>query len=70
MSGIHRFRNLLAAAPDIDVELYLVVPKKRANEVRKHLGSPASRQDGLDRKIGYMYMEDLKFRSPIPGTSY
>jgi hypothetical protein len=61
-SGIDRFRNLIAAAPDSNVELYLVVPKSRGNEVRNKLGSPANRKDGLHNKIGYIYLEDLDIR--------
>ena len=62
-SGIDRFRNLLAAAPDIEVELYLVVPKSRAREVRAKIGSPANRKDGLDKRIGYIFLEDLNIRN-------
>ena len=61
-SGIDRFRNLLTAAPESEVELYLVVPKSRANEVRNKLGSPANRKDGLHKRIGYIYLEDLDIR--------
>jgi hypothetical protein len=61
-SGIARFRELLAAAPDSKIELYLVVPKARGNEVRNKLGSPANRKDGLHKKIGYIYLEDLDIR--------
>ena len=61
-SGIERFRNLIAAAPDSEIELYLVVPKSRVNEVRNKLGSPAIRKDGLHKKIGYIYLEDLDIR--------
>ena len=61
-SGIDRFRNLLTMAPESEVELYLVVPKSRGNEVRNKLGSPANRKDGLHKKIGYIYLEDLNIR--------
>jgi len=61
-SGIDRFRNLLTAAPESEMALYLVVPKARGNEVRNKLGSPANRKDGLHRKIGYIYLEDLDIR--------
>jgi hypothetical protein len=61
-SGIDRFRNLLTAAPESETELYLVVPKARGNEVRNKLGSPANRKDGLHKKIGYIYLEDLDIR--------
>jgi hypothetical protein len=61
-SGIDRFRNLLTAAPESEIELYLVVPKSRGNEVRNKLGSPANRKDGLHKKIGYIYLEDLDIR--------
>jgi len=61
-SGIDRFRNLLTAASESEVELYLVVPKARGNEVRNKLGSPANRKDGLHKKIGYIYLEDLDIR--------
>ncbi len=61
-SGIDRFRNLLTAAPESEVELYLVVPKSRGKEVRNKLGSPANRKDGLHKKIGYIYLEDLDIR--------
>jgi len=61
-SGIDRFRNLLTMAPESEVELYLVVPKSRGNEVRNKLGSPANRKDGLHKKIGYIYLEDLDIR--------
>jgi DNA modification methylase len=61
-SGIDRFRNLLTAAPESEIELYLVVPKSRGNEVRSKLGSPANRKDGLHKKIGYIYLEDLDIR--------
>ncbi|GAG41448.1 unnamed protein product, partial [marine sediment metagenome] len=64
-SGIDRFRNLLTAAPESEVELYLVVPKSRGNEVRSKLGSPANRKDGLHKKIGYIYLEDLKIRNAV-----
>ena len=63
-SGIDRFRNLLTAAPESEIELYLVVPKARGNEVRNKLGSPANRKDGLHKKIGYIYLEDLDIRHP------
>jgi len=63
-TGIDRFRNLLAAAPEPGIELYLVVPKSRGNEVRNKLGSPANRNDGLHKKIGYIYLEDLDIRHP------
>jgi putative DNA methylase len=62
-SGIDRFRNLLSVMPESHVELYLVVPKSRGNELRSKLGSPANRKDGLHRKIGYIYLEDLKIRN-------
>jgi len=61
-SGIDRFRNLLTVAPAAEIELYLVVPKSRGNEVRNKLGSPANRKDGLHKKIGYIYLEDLDIR--------
>jgi putative DNA methylase len=61
-SGIDRFRNLLTTAPESEIELYLVVPKSRGNEVRNKLGSPANRKDGLHKKIGYIYLEDLDIR--------
>ena len=61
-SGIDRFRNLLTTAPEPGIELYLVVPKSRGNEVRNKLGSPANRKDGLHKKIGYIYLEDLDIR--------
>ncbi len=61
-SGIERFRNLIAAAPDSEIGLYLVVPKSRGNEVRNRLGSPAIRKDELHKKIGYIYLEDLDIR--------
>jgi len=64
-SGIDRFRNLLAAAPESEVELYLVVPKSRGNEVRNKLGSPANRKDGLHKRIGYIYLEDLDIRHAV-----
>lgn len=63
-SGIARFRDLLAAAPESEIELYIVVPKSRGNEVRSKLGSPANRKDGLHKKIGYIYLEDLDIRHP------
>ena len=69
-SGIDRFRNLIAAAPDSNVELYLVVPKARGNEVRNKLGSPANRKDGLHRKIGYIYLEDLKIRNSLAEVDF
>lgn len=62
-SGINRFRNLLAAAPEMAVQLYVVVPKSRAEEVRRKIGSPANRKDGLHRRIAYVYLEDLKIRA-------
>jgi hypothetical protein len=61
-SGIDRFRNLLTTAPEPGIEIYLVVPKSRGNEVRNKLGSPANRKDGLHKKIGYIYLEDLDIR--------
>jgi len=69
-SGIERFRNLLTAAPESDVELYLVVPKSRGNEVRNKLGSPANRKDGLHKKIGYIYLEDLKIRNAVAAVDF
>lgn len=69
-SGIDRFRNLLAAAPESEVELYLVVPKSRGNEVRKKLGSPANRKDGLHKKIGYIYLEDLDIRHAVGAVEF
>lgn len=59
-SGIERFRNLLAAAPEVDVALYLVVPRSRERELRSTLGSPANRRDGLHRRIGFIFLEDLQ----------
>ncbi len=69
-SGIDRFRNLLTAAPESEVELYLVVPKSRGNEVRNKLGSPANRKDGLHKKIGYIYLEDLKIRDAVAAVDF
>ena len=69
-SGIDRFRNLLTAAPESEVELYLVVPKSRGNEVRNKLGSPANRKDGLHKKIGYIYLEDLDIRHPDAAVDF
>jgi len=69
-SGIDRFRNLIAAAPHSKVELYLVVPKSRGNEVRNKLGSPANRKDELHRKIGYIYLEDLKIRNSLAAIDF
>jgi len=69
-SGIDRFRNLLTAAPESEVELYLVVPKSRGNEVRNKLGSPANRKDGLHKKIGYIYLEDLKIRNAVAAVDF
>lgn len=65
-SGIDRFRNLLASAPDAAVDLYIVVPKARGNEVRAKIGSPANRADGLHRRIGYIYLEDLQITKADP----
>jgi DNA modification methylase len=69
-SGIDRFRNLLTAAPESEVELYLVVPKSRGNEVRSKLGSPANRKDGLHKKIGYIYLEDLDIRHAVAAVDF
>ena len=69
-SGIDRFRNLLTAAPESEVELYLVVPKSRGNEVRSKLGSPANRKDGLQKKIGYIYLEDLDIRHAVAAVDF
>jgi len=69
-SGIDRFRNLLTAAPESEVELYLVVPKSRGNEVRNKLGSPANRKDGLHKKIGYIYLEDLDIRHAVAKVEF
>ncbi len=69
-SGIDRFRNLLTAAPESEIELYLVVPKSRGNEVRNKLGSPANRKDGLHKKIGYIYLEDLKIRNSVAAVDF
>jgi len=69
-SGIDRFRNLLTAAPESEVELYLVVPKSRGKEVRNKLGSPANRKDGLHKKIGYIYLEDLKIRNAVAAVDF
>jgi len=69
-SGIDRFRNLLTAAPESEVELYLVVPKSRGNEVRNKLGSPANRKDGLHKKIGYIYLEDLDIRHAVAAVDF
>ena len=69
-SGIDRFRNLLTIAPGPEIELYLVVPKSRGNEVRNKLGSPANRKDGLHRKIGYIYLEDLKIRNSLASVDF
>jgi len=67
-SGIERFRNLLAAAPEIEVSLYLVVPRSRERELRNTLGSPANRRDGLHRKIAFIFLEDLKITSKDAGA--
>ncbi len=67
-SGIERFRNLLAAAPDVDVALYLVVPKSRERELRSTLGSPANRKDGLHRLIAFLFLEDLKITAKDPAA--
>ena len=69
-SGVDRFRNLLTAAPESDIELYLVVPKSRGNEVRSKLGSPANRKDGLHKKIGYIYLEDLDIRHAVATVDF
>jgi 16S rRNA G966 N2-methylase RsmD len=69
-SGIDRFRNLLTTAPESEIELYLVVPKSRGNEVRNKLGSPANRKDGLHKKIGYIYLEDLDIRHPDAAVDF
>ena len=69
-SGIDRFRNLLTAAPESEVELYLVVPKSRSKEVRNKLGSPANRKDGLHKKIGYIYLDDLKIRNAVAAVDF
>ncbi|MGB2866190.1 MAG: DNA methyltransferase [Sedimentisphaerales bacterium] len=69
-SGIDRFRNLLTAAPESEIELYLVVPKSRGNEVRNKLGSPANRKDGLHKKIGYIYLEDLDIRHAVAKVDF
>jgi len=69
-SGIDRFRNLLTAAPESEIELYLVVPKPRGNEVRNKLGSPANRKEGLHKKIGYIYLEDLKIRNNLAAVDF
>ena len=65
-SGIQRFRDLLASVPEVKISLYLVVPKSRAAEVRRKLTSPANRKEGLDRKVGYIYLEDLKIQARDP----
>jgi len=67
-SGLDRFRNLLAADPEIKVALYLVIPKSRENEPKRTLQTPANRKEGLHRKVGYMFLEDLKIRSKDPGS--
>jgi hypothetical protein len=69
-SGIDRFRNLLTVMPESQVELYLVVPKSRGNEVRSKLGSPANRKDGLHKKIGYIYLEDLDIRHAMAAVDF
>ena len=69
-SGIDRFRNLLTVAAGTKIELYLVVPKSRGNEVRNKLGSPANRKDGLHKKIGYIYLEDLDIRHPDAAVDF
>jgi hypothetical protein len=47
----------------MNIALYIVVPKERRNELRARLGSPANRADGLHRKIGYIYLDDLQIRA-------
>jgi DNA modification methylase/predicted RNA-binding Zn-ribbon protein involved in translation (DUF1610 family) len=69
-SGIDRFRNLLTVAAGTEIELYLVVPKSRGNEVRSKLGSPANRKDGLHKKIGYIYLEDLDIRHAVAAVDF
>jgi len=69
-SGIDRFRNLLTMAPESEIELYIVVPKSRGNEVRNKLGSPANRKDGLHKKIGYIYLEDLDIRHAVAAIDF
>jgi hypothetical protein len=69
-SGIDRFRNLLTTAPESEIELYLVVPKSRGDEVRSKLGSPANRKDGLHKKIGYTYLEDLDIRHAVAAVDF
>jgi hypothetical protein len=69
-SGVDRFRNLLTAASESEIELYLVVPKSRGNEVRNKLGSPANRKDGLHKKIGYIYLEDLDIRHAVATVDF
>jgi hypothetical protein len=69
-SGIDRFRNLLTTAPGPKIELYLVVPKSRGNELRNKLGSPANRKDGLHKQIGYIYLDDLKIRNAVDAVDF
>ena len=67
-SGIDRFRNLLAVVPEPQMQLYIVVPKARGDEVRRKIGSPANRKAGLHRRIGYVYLQDLQIRSRDPSV--
>ncbi len=67
-SGIDRFRNLLAVVRESEMQLYIVVPKARGDEVRRKIGSPANRKAGLHRRIGYVYLQDLQIRSRDPSV--
>ncbi|MGB3087413.1 MAG: DNA methyltransferase [Phycisphaerae bacterium] len=67
-SGLQRFRDLLAAVPEVQIGLYLVIPKSRAAEVRRKLTSPANRKEGLDKKVGYVYLEDLQIQKRDPSV--
>jgi SAM-dependent methyltransferase/DNA-directed RNA polymerase subunit RPC12/RpoP len=67
-SGIQRFRDLVASLPGKDIALYLVIPQTRAREVRKQLLSPANRKEMLDKKVRYIYLEDLQIRARDPSA--
>jgi hypothetical protein len=58
-SGINRFRNLFAAAQNLNIDAFIVVPDDRKDEAIKKINSPANKKEGIDKKIKLIVFSEI-----------
>jgi len=60
VTGIQRFRELFVAAPNTNIDAYILVPDKRKSLAISKINSPANRKDGISDKIKLFIFSNIR----------